>query len=283
MAIHQLGRRLFIAVNTIALFFLGMTPAMAAVEPERGVGYYPRDISVDGWRIDWLIDITMVFTLILFAIMCAWMAYSWFFHDEKHKADYDHGQSKHHVVTAIILSSVIFWVVDGNLLVNSIIDTRDAFWNFQIPEEHPETVRIQVNARQWAWQGRYAGPDDKFGTEDDIVLLNDFKVPVDTPVHLQIGAVDVIHGFYLPNLRNKMDAVPGMVNKMWFEATEVRDVDIGCTQHCGTNHYKMKGKLSILPKDEFKAWAKEASINSQRAYDKNDPDANWGWPWAEGL
>ena len=170
MSIKQLKGRLLTLVGTMTLTMVGLSPALAAVEPERGVGYYPRDISVDGWRIDWLIDITMVFTLIL-SIMCAWMAYSWFFHDEKHQADYDHGQSKHHVITAVILSSVIFWVVDGNLLVNSIIDTRDAFWNFQIPEENPETVRVQVNARQWAWQGRYAGPDDKFGTEDDIVVL----------------------------------------------------------------------------------------------------------------
>ena len=73
-----------------------------------------------------------------------------------------------------------------------------------------------------------------------------------------------------------------MINRMWFQATEAREVDIGCAQHCGTNHYKMKGKLTILPKDEFQAWYAQASLNAQRAYDPNDVDANWAWPWAKG-
>ena len=275
-------RRLLFAALSLGLM-LSSGAAWAAVELEHKDGFgYPKDISIDGWRIDWLIDITMIFVTILFVIMCLWLAYCWFFHDEKHAADYDHGQSKHHVLTAVILSSVIFWVVDGNLLVNSVVDVRDAFWNFDIPNDDPDTVRIQVNGRQWAWEGRYAGADNAFGTADDIVILNDFKVPVDTPVYMQLAATDVIHAFYLPNLRNKIDAVPGMINRMWFEATESREVDIGCAQHCGTNHYKMKGKLSILPKDEFKAWYAQASVNAQRAYDPNDVDANWAWPWAKG-
>ena len=275
-------KRLFFMTLSLGFTLLGGT-ALAEVELEHqdGLGY-PRDISIDGWRIDWLIDITMLFVTILFVIMCLWMAYCWFFHDEKHEADYDHGQSKHHVLTAIILSSVIFWVVDGNLLVNSIVDVRDAFWNYDVPDNDPETVRIEVQARQWFWQGRYAGLDNAFGTPDDIVINHDFKVPVDTPVDMQLASIDVIHGFYLPNLRNKMDCVPGMINRMWFEATETREVDIGCTQHCGTNHYKMKGKMTILPKDEFRAWYVQASLNAERAYDPNDVDANWAWPWAKG-
>jgi len=60
-------------------------------------------------------------------------------------------------------------------------------------------------------------------------------------VILELASADVIHSFYLPNLRLKQDAMPGMINRMWFQAKETGEFDIGCAQHCGTNHYKMKG------------------------------------------
>ena len=64
-------KRLLTAALTLG--FLGLcSVAWAAVEPEVGFGY-PRDISIDGWRLDWLIDITMLFVVILFVIMCLWL------------------------------------------------------------------------------------------------------------------------------------------------------------------------------------------------------------------
>ena len=66
---------------------------------------------------------TAVFTTILFVIMVVWMIWAVFKHDEKHTADYDHGESKHSVKTALVLSAVIFFVVDGNLFYNSTTDT----------------------------------------------------------------------------------------------------------------------------------------------------------------
>ena len=279
--------------------------AVQEEEPPRW-GYlvdYPRDFSVDGYRIDWLIDITLFFITILFVIMCVWMVWACFFHNKDHTPDYDHGDTKHSAVVALLVSSVIFLIVDGNLFVNSVIDLDEAFWNYS----HAETiegeprasctsgelsasveggcaVRVEVNARQWAWQVRYAGIDGEFNTPDDITMLNDVYVPTGAPVIIQLGSPDVIHSFYLPNFRVKMDAMPGMINRMWFQAREdgVGEYDIGCAQHCGTHHYKMKGKLTVLPPEEFKAWAEEASKLARQTYDPNDSAANWGWDWSRG-
>jgi cytochrome c oxidase subunit 2 len=66
---------------------------------------------------------------------------------------------------------------------------------------------------------------------------------------------------------------------MWFEAKELGDFDIACAQHCGTNHYKMKGMLTVLSKEDYAKWASEMSANAQRAYDANDKEAHWGWDW----
>lgn len=259
------------------------TVARAAVEPEKGFGL-PRDVSAEGWRIDWLMNWTHVFNLILFAIMCAWMGIACFKHGRGHEAEYDLGSGKRSVTIALALSAFIFAVVDGNLFVNTIVDLNHTFWNFEKPAADPRTVRIEINAHQWAWDARYAGPDGKFGTEDDIVTWNDIKIPAGVPVYFQLTSTDVVHSFYLPNFRLKMDAVPGQVNRLWFEAKPEaagQEFEIGCAQHCGTNHYKMRGVLTVLPGDRFADWAAEASVNARRAYDPQDPKAHWGWAWKE--
>jgi cytochrome c oxidase subunit 2 len=140
-------------------------------------------------------------------------------------------------------------------------------------------VRIEINAHQWAWSARYAGPDGKFNTADDVVTLNDIRVPEGAPIILELASTDVIHSFYLPNFRTKQDAMPGMVNRLWFEAKETGEFDIGCAQHCGINHYKMKALLTVLPKADYARWLAEASANAARAFDPADTVAQWGWDW----
>ncbi len=263
-----------------ALTTLVVGAAQAAVQPEAGIGY-PKDVSLDGHRIDWLINITGVFCSILFVIMCAWIFTACAKHGRNHTAEYDHGNGKHSVTVALAVSAIIFLVVDGNLFITSMIDLSEAFWNWDIPKNNPDTVRIEVNGHQWAWDARYPGPDGQFNTDDDIITLNDIRIPVDTPIFMQFGSVDVIHSFYLPNLRMKQDATPSMINPMWFQATETGEFDIACAQHCGTHHYKMKGKLTILDKEDYAAWASHASELAKRAYNPDDLDSHWGWAWKE--
>jgi cytochrome c oxidase subunit 2 len=258
-------------------FHWTLTAVLGAVQPETGIGL-PRDVSLNGHLSDWLTNVTHVFNIILFTIMCVWMGIACLKHGRNHQAEYDRGDDKRSIKIALMLSAVIFFVVDGNLFVNTINDLG-TIWNFAAVDQKPDTLRIEVNAHQWAWDGRYAGPDGKFNTDDDVVVWNDFKVPVDTPVYVQLASTDVIHSFYLPNFRMKQDAVPGQLNPMWFQAKELGDFDIGCAQHCGTHHYKMKGLLSVVSKDEFQKWLKEASVNGQRAFDANDGVAHWGWDW----
>ena len=277
MTSNRLTRGLTSLMALLGLFLSGQL-ALAAPQRESGLGL-PHDASADGHRIDWLIQVTMVFVVILFVIMCIWMLTAVLKHNEKHEAEYDHGDSAKQVRFAATLSALIFFVVDGNLWINSTIDVNAAFWNFGGAESAQNAVRIEINAHQWAWDARYPGPDRKFNTADDIVTLNDVKVPVGAPIILELASADVIHSFYLPNFRIKQDAMPGMINKMLFQAKEAGQFDIGCAQHCGTNHYKMKGLLTVLPADEYARWEAEASANGTRAFDANDEGAHWGWDW----
>jgi cytochrome c oxidase subunit 2 len=198
-------------------------------------------------------------------------------------AVYDAGSSRGAIVSALLVSALVFFIVDGNLWVQTIRGLDAAFWNFEVPRNDPRTVRIQVNAHQWAWEARYAGPDARFGTEDDVLRWNDLPVPVGVPISLQLASVDVIHNLYLPNFRVKMDAVPGQVNRMWFQAKEEGEFEIACAQHCGTSHYKMKGLLRVLPEVDYRAWEAEAAENARRAFDPEDTTAHWAWEWKESA
>ena len=73
--------------------------------------------------------------------------------------------------------------------------------------------------------------------------------------------------------------MPGMINRLWFQAKETGEFDIGCAQHCGVSHYKMKGTLTVLSAEEFKTWAADQSAIASRGYDAKDNEAHWGWEW----
>ena len=241
----------------------------------------PRDVSADGYRIDSLMNWTHLFNIILFVIMCGWIAWACIKHNRHHLAEYDHGSSKHSLITALVISAVIFLVVDGNLFWNTMKGLDEAFWNFDIPRTNANTVKLEINAHQWAWDARYAGADGKFNTDDDIVTWNDIKVPVGTPIYVQLSSTDVLHSFYLPNFRVKMDAVPGQINRMWFQATTAGEYEIGCAQHCGTHHYKMRAQLTVLSPEDFKRWEQNASATALRGFDPADNTAHWAWEWKE--
>lgn len=249
-----------------------------AAYPPNEVGL-PHDASVDGHAVDDLIHSTGYMLGFLFITMVVWLLYAVFVHNEHHEAKYDHGDSKKAIQRTLMITGAMFFIVDGNLFFHSEHDLNEVFWNFENVETQKDVVRIEVNAHQWAWDMRYAGPDGKFNTEDDIVTLNDLRIPVGAPVIFQVASTDVIHSFYFPNFRVKTDAVPGMINRMWFKAKETGDFEIGCAQHCGVNHYKMKAHLTVYSPEEYKAWADEAVRRGKRAWDANDKEAHWGWEW----
>jgi cytochrome c oxidase subunit 2 len=239
----------------------------------------PFDASVDGHHIDSLILSTGYMLGFLFVALVAWLLWASLVHNKNHEALYDHGTSRKAVRTTLGMAAAIFVVVDGNLFFNSVLDLNKIFWNFEGVENKPNVVDIEINAHQWAWDARYAGPDGKFNTQDDIVSLNDIRVPIGVPILIQLASTDVIHSLYLPNFRVKQDAVPGMINRLWFEAKEAGEYVIGCAQHCGVNHYKMQGKLTVLSREDYKTWAEETSQRSARAFDPKDEEAHWGWEW----
>jgi cytochrome c oxidase subunit II len=262
-----------------AVAALAARTASADPIPERGYGL-PRDASVDGFRVDWLIHFTLVAVAIIFVIVLAALLWAVFRHGRGHPARYTHGTRSSVALVAGGVALVAV-AVDGNLFFHTMFDMSEFFWNFEKAEAQPDAVRIEVNAHQWSWTARYAGPDGKFNTPDDIVTTDDIRVPVDAAVIIQLVSNDVIHSMYLPNFRVKQDAVPGMTNRLTFRAKDTGEYEIACAQHCGPNHYKMRGILTVLPPDRYREWLDTAEAVAKRAYDPDDADAHWGWDWSK--
>ena len=139
-----------------------------------------------------------------------------------------------------------------------------------------EAMQIEVTGMQFAWYFRYPGPDATFGitrpqlaspgegnpvgidradphSADDIVT-SELVLPADHEVDLTLRAQDVIHGFFVPELRLKQNAIPGESIHIHFTATKPGTYAILCTQLCGLGHYRMNANLRVLPTDEFQAW-----------------------------
>src|SRR5690606_18130741 len=84
--------------------------------------------------------------------------------------------------------------------------------------------------------------------------INALHVPEKTPVRLIIDSQDVIHSFYVPALRLKRDAVPGLTQTISFTATRTGTFPIECAEFCGTGHSRMLGAITVLNRDEYAQW-----------------------------
>jgi len=160
--------------------------------------------------------------------------------------------------------------------VNSYLGVRDIVWKYPTG---PDTIKVQVMPQQWVWNFRYPGPDGVFGTPDDVTTINELVLPRGKPVLFEIQAKDVIHGFMVPNARIQVDALPGIITRLWFDANKNGAYEIACYHHCGTAHYKMKAFLTVVEEPDYKKWTAEMSEWSQAKYDPDDKDTHWGWKW----
>jgi len=238
----------------------------------------PLDASLDGFRNDALFNITTLMVSVLFVVVSGILLYAIVMHrDGRRRASYERGTDRRQLVFTAVITAVIFFGVDGTLLVDSYLDLDQVLWNFPRADEHP--LAVEVWAQQWAWNIRYAGPDGVFGTPDDIVTLNELHVPIGRPVVVHLKSKDVVHSFYLPNFRVKQDAVPGLETRAWFAAKIPGTYELGCAQHCGVSHYKMRGLVTVESAADFDAWMGAQAALAAKKYDEDDAEAHWGWPW----
>ncbi len=211
-----------------------------------GAGYWlPRDISEHGYQIDDLFMFCLYLTGAVFVVTeVALFWFLWRYDGSKNRdpVKYSHGNHNLEVVWTILPAAVLLFI--SIYQMNAWADIK-----MRAPE-HPD-VLVEVTGRQFEWRIRYPGPDGEFDTRDDLYDVNELHVPAGADVMVYLKSRDVLHDFFLPNLRIKQDAVPGMKIPVWFTATETGHYDLVCAELCGWGHYKMKGRLVVESQADF--------------------------------
>lgn len=122
----------------------------------------------------------------------------------------------------------------------------------------PGGLQIQAVGKQWMWKFQHPGGQWE---------INELHVPAGEKVVVTLASQDVIHSFFVPDFRVKRDAVPGMFNQVWFEATEPGVHQLFCAEYCGSSHSKMRGRVVVLSREDYAAWLQrqqtEASLAAQ--------------------
>jgi len=114
-------------------------------------------------------------------------------------------------------------------------------------------VKVRITGRQYAWVFTYPGVDGQFDTADDVATA-ELHVPRDKVVRFDLRSADVLHSFFVPELRLKQDAVPGRSIAGWFSADRDGSYEIACAEICGKNHTLMAGKMVVEAEDAFDTW-----------------------------
>ena len=230
------------------LFLLVPILGVAAFALAPAYGYWlPEDISEHGHQIDHLFMFILILTGVVF--IATEVVLFWFMwrYDGKTNADparFTHGSHNLEVVWTIIPAGTLLFIAIYQM--NAWADVK-----MRTPDMAPT---VEVTGRQFEWRIRYPGPDNKLGTPDDIFTVNDLHLPVNEEILLNLKTMDVLHDFFVPNLRIKQDAVPGNKIPMWFTAKKNGTYDIVCAELCGWGHYKMKGRLTVESRADFDAW-----------------------------
>jgi len=242
--------------------------------------HFPEDISEHGHLIDWLFNYTTyMITFFFILVVIGLVGFSFLYYHKRHpKAYYTYGTKRVQIYVATIIGIAVFFGIDLNIVRISNEDFTKVFINW--PDEKEEkVVRVEVMAQQWMWKFRYAGADNVFNTEDDVVTLNDLRVPLGSKISFQLTSKDVIHSFFIPNGRRKVDAIPGRITRMWMQFKKAGKWEIACAEMCGTHHYKMRAHLTTLSEKDYNTWLNQAQKYALAENDVENPDVFWGWKW----
>jgi len=138
-------------------------------------------------------------------------------------------------VPLAILMTIFFW--GATVYIEANQPPRDA-------------LELFVVGKQWMWKIWHPRADGE---------INELHVPVGRPVRLTMISEDVIHSFYIPAFRKKMDVLPDRYTTLWFKADRTGEYDLFCAEYCGTAHSEMIGRVVVMPKAEYARWLSSAA------------------------
>ncbi len=235
------------------------------------IWWFPAPINAHGQAYDQQFTITLAVTGVIFFVAQMALGYAiWRFRSSGKQVQYSHGNNKLEVL----------WTSAAAVMFVGLVLMGTRMWaGVHFEKAPPNALEIQVLAKQFAWAFRYAGPDGKFG-RTDIKLINDangnpfglddkdpdakddivnasLRVPVGRPILLILKSRDVIHNFFVRELRQKQDIVPGMEIPFHFQADTIGTYEVPCSELCGLGHSQMRTTMQVLSQEDYDKFIKE--------------------------
>jgi len=253
----------------LMLFFWGLTIVTVGLFLGK-VWWLPELISVHGAAVDRQLAVTLSVAGITFFLAHIALGYFiWKFRARGKEPASNWHENPKLETTWTVITLVIF--------VGLGIQGNRVWANYFLTEAPPDAIPIEVVAQQFAWNFRYPGNDRQFGrtdpsliddalgnyigldyedpkAKDDITAQNLMAIPVNQPVRLILRTKDVTHSWFVPQLRVKQDAVPGLSIMVHFTATKTGEYEIACAELCGLQHYMMRGRLLVMNDADYKSW-----------------------------
>jgi cytochrome c oxidase subunit 2 len=202
---------------------------------------FGRSPSAAGRQIDTLFVIILAITGAIFVgtqVALVWATYR--YRDlgpDVRPARYFHGSQR---------LEVLWTVIPAGILVFLTVYQMGTWASVKFRSEKPRVPPLaEVTGRQFQWAIRYPGPDGRLNTADDLHTVNDLHFVKDKTALIHLKSSDVVHSFFLPALRIKQDAMPGLTIPVWFDADRAGHYELVCAELCGWGHYKMRGNVTV--------------------------------------
>ena len=238
--------------------------------------WYWTDIASNWGGMDDTITLTFWVGGGVFVAVCLFMTYCIF------KFSYKEGRRAEYKPEDKKLERILTWAT--TIGVVALLAPGLIIWN-QYVNVPKNALEVDVMAWQWGWQYRLPGEDGKLGTtkvinindnnpfgintddpygQDDVIIQSDvLNLKTNRPVKILLRSVDVLHNWYVPQFRAKMDAVPGVVTFYWFEANKVGEYEVLCAEYCGVGHYAMRGTVIVQDEQNYNQWLSEQETFSE--------------------
>lgn len=231
-------RHFIVAAALVAITTVIMDILLKAALP------LPVQASLEALIIDELIGWHLTLIAFLFSLIVVFMLYSIVVFrkrpgDESDGEHFEGNTTLEIAWTVIPLIAVIVFAFYG---VNSLAE---------VTRSEPNEVVVKVNGFQWGWSFEY---------DDGAILSPEMVLPVGKRARMEMSTRDVIHSFWIPEMRVKQDLVPGQVTELRFTPSEMGEYRLLCAELCGRSHWSMVAPVRVVSEAEYDQW-----LSQQRA------------------
>jgi cytochrome c oxidase subunit II len=256
------------AGSLIRVLLVALLLAAAATAVAIFIPWLPENASKEGDRIDFVFWFVTAICIAIFSVVASLSVYSLIKFRAKPDDESDGPPIHGHTGIEITWTVVPLILVIAMIVVSSVALAQN-------DRDPSGSMRVEILGQQFAWIVAYP-PEGATEDMDGFVCFNrgpgnaiefdrrckqspNLLLPLDRPARLHLTARDVIHSFWVPEFRQKQDAVPGLVTEITVTPTKVGNFPFICTELCGLGHALMRTRAIVMPESQFEAWRRRGS------------------------